>query len=408
MPTYVPYSDDVEQVEPDEAETHRKINELMLRGQHNVREKVGQSVRVSHAKAHGFLKGMLVVDAGLPPELAQGLFAKPGQYPVVVRMAQVPGEVLDDRKVSTPRGFSVKVFDVPGPKLPGHESAATQDFVLDTGKTFIVPGAKAFLAAFKPNAMVAPKLPEGAKGLASTVAEATNSVLNAIGLNSGKLDFYGHPSYHPLSESYYSQAALRWGDYVAKLAVFPANPDLKALYEKKLELTDANALRTMTVEYFRRSGATFDVGVQLCTDLSRMPVEDATAEWSEKDSPYRRVGQIVLPAQDAYDPPREQYVDLKDVVLAGPLAGRPPAAGVADAGTSRRVSGVGRCPSAGERSADGGADERGSNSGLSQPRVAVRQRGRPPPRRPRTVAGCPGSGRPTGGTPSRGRRRRAA
>ena len=88
MPDYVRYRDDLEQIDPDEAETFRKINDTMTQGMHNVRAKVGQSVRVSHAKAHGFLKGTLTVDADLPPELAQGLFARPAAYPVVARLAQ--------------------------------------------------------------------------------------------------------------------------------------------------------------------------------------------------------------------------------------------------------------------------------------------------------------------------------
>ena len=224
MPTYVPYSDSLEQIAPDEAETHQKINELMHKGQENVRAKVGQSVRVSHAKAHGFLKGELVVDPHLPPELAQGLFATPASYPVVVRLAQVPGDVNDDRKVSTPRGMAIKVIGVPGPMVLSHEGATTQDFVLDTGKAFIVGGAKAFLAAFQPNAMIAPKLSDTVKGVASKMSQATNSVLHAVGLDSGKLDFYGHPQYHPLAEAYYSQVPIRYGNYVAKLAVIPDNP----------------------------------------------------------------------------------------------------------------------------------------------------------------------------------------
>src|SRR3712207_7790468 len=62
--------------------------------------------------------------------------------PVVVRLSHVPGELLDDRKVSTPRGMAIKIFDADGPKIPGHEGEATHDFVLDTGKAFIVGGAK--------------------------------------------------------------------------------------------------------------------------------------------------------------------------------------------------------------------------------------------------------------------------
>ena len=55
----------------------------------------------------------MVIAAGLPPELAQGLFAEPGSYDVAIRFAQGPGETLGDR-VSTHRGMAIKVFGVEG------------------------------------------------------------------------------------------------------------------------------------------------------------------------------------------------------------------------------------------------------------------------------------------------------
>ena len=65
--------DDLETIEPDEPETHAKIIEMMTKGIHLEREKYGRSVRISHAKARGLLKGQLTVDAGLLAELAEGL-----------------------------------------------------------------------------------------------------------------------------------------------------------------------------------------------------------------------------------------------------------------------------------------------------------------------------------------------
>ena len=100
-------------------------------------------MRASHAKSSACVTGELTIAVGLPPELAQGLFANPGTHPVAVRFAQGPGETLGDR-VSTHRGMSIKVFDVPGEKLPGH-SVDTQDFVLATGTTFPSGTAAGFL-----------------------------------------------------------------------------------------------------------------------------------------------------------------------------------------------------------------------------------------------------------------------
>ena len=46
----------------------------------------GHSVRSVHAKSHGLLQGELRVLDGLPSTLAQGVFARPATYPVVLRI----------------------------------------------------------------------------------------------------------------------------------------------------------------------------------------------------------------------------------------------------------------------------------------------------------------------------------
>ena len=309
MPDYVPYRDDIETIDPDEQETHAKIIQTMTDGQHISREKYGKSVRISHAKAHGLLKGELIVSDELPPEFAQGLFQPGAKHPVVIRLATAPGEYTDDSKLSTVRGMSIKVFNVDGPKLAPFEDTTTQDFVLDTGKEFLTSGPKAFLQAFKPNAEIAPKLSDDVKGVVSTVARGTNAVLNMFGANSEKLDFYGHEKKHPLAESYYSQTAIRYGDYVAKLGVIPATPGLFELEQREFDPQTPDALREATVAFFQSNAAEFGIVVQLNTDLEKMPIEDAMAPWSEDESPYVIVARLVIPAQDAFDASRADVVD---------------------------------------------------------------------------------------------------
>jgi hypothetical protein len=47
-----------------------------------------------------------------------------------------------------------------------------------------------------------------------------------------------------------------------------------------------------------RDEACFDFLVQLRTSPGSMPVEDASTEWKESDSPYRPVARIRIPMQD--------------------------------------------------------------------------------------------------------------
>jgi hypothetical protein len=197
---YVRYSDDVETIAPDEVKTFDRIIAVMGEGGRITRERYGRSGRTSHAKAHALLKGELRVLDGLPEPLRQGLFAEPRTYPVVVRLSHVPGELLDDRKVSTPRGMAIKIFGAEGPKVPGHEGENTHDFVLDTGaKAFIASTAGVFLAEIAATEAATP-MPQAVKQAISAASRAANSALNAVGLNSATLDFYGHPKLHPLVE----------------------------------------------------------------------------------------------------------------------------------------------------------------------------------------------------------------
>ncbi len=298
----------METIEPDEQETHGKIIELMSKGVANVRENIGKSVRISHAKAFGVLKGQLVVRPDLPYELAQGIFVKPATYHVLVRMANAPGEINDDSKITSARGMSIKVLGVPGPKL-ANETDNTQDWVLDTGKEFFVSTAKAFPSAFKPNAEIAPKLSDTVKGAVSSVAKVTAEGLSAIGITSQKLDFFGHPQKDPMAEAYFSQTPQRHGEYVAKLGVYPDTPKMKALADADFDPKTPDALREATVDFFGAAPAEFSVRVQLNTGLEDMPVEDAQAQWPETLSQYTEVARLILPMQTGWDPALDGFIE---------------------------------------------------------------------------------------------------
>lgn len=297
---YVRYSPDIEQIASDEAEVADRIIAVMSKGGDAVAKREGKAHRTSHAKAHALAVGELRVLDGLPPELRQGLFAEAKSYRVFVRLSHVPGEPLDDRRVSTPRGMSLKVLGVDGPTRHGEP---TQDWVLDTGDVFIAGSAKTFLAEITATEAAMP-LPTAVKAAVSAVSKGTNAALNAVGLNSAVLDFYGHPRLNPLTEAYCSQVPIRYGEYVAKLRVRPLGHDR----DEPIEVNGENGLRDLVTAALKRGGAEFAVEIQLCTDLDRMPVEDAGARWSERESPYREVARLSLPSQDA-DPAGPRQAD---------------------------------------------------------------------------------------------------
>lgn len=305
--SFVRYQDSIEHVPEGEQQAVDEIIASMTRESEIVAARHGHAVRASHAKSHGLLKGTLEILPNLPEPYRQGLFATPGTHEVLVRLATGPGEILPD-SVATHRGMAIKVLGVDGAMLPGHD-ARTQDFVLASGPAFPQPDAAGFLKSMKQLEAATP-LPAALKTAVATAARAANAVLGAVGAPSGTLDFFGHPPVHPLAETYYSQAPLRFGDYVAKVAAFPASPEQLALSETSLPVAaDPDALRHATEAFLRDGGATYELRAQLCSDLAAMPVEDASVQWPESESAYVTVARITLPAQDACAPARRSFMD---------------------------------------------------------------------------------------------------
>jgi len=144
----VRFSSSMERLDADEAKTIQGLIATMRYINEKTFADGGHAIRSVHAKTHGILQGYLEVDAGLPHDLAQGLFAKPGRYPVVMRFSTIPGDILDD-SVSTPRALAIKVIGVEGERLEGSEGDDTQDFVLNNGPAFGAPNPKRFLARLR-------------------------------------------------------------------------------------------------------------------------------------------------------------------------------------------------------------------------------------------------------------------
>jgi hypothetical protein len=79
----VPFSPSVERPDADEARATQALIATMRYKNEKTFADGGHALRSAHAKTHGILQGYLEVDTDLPGDLAQGLFAKPGRYPVV-------------------------------------------------------------------------------------------------------------------------------------------------------------------------------------------------------------------------------------------------------------------------------------------------------------------------------------
>ncbi len=304
----VRFVDSVETRQDDEAETIEGLNATFDKILETTANDYGHAVRSVHAKAHGILRGTLTVAAGLPPDLAQGMFATPGDHAVVMRLSTNAGDILPDA-ISLPRGLALKVLDVDGERLPGAEGR-TQNFVMVNGPVFQAKTADKFLGSLKLLAGTTDKL-EGTKTVMSTVLRGVSSALESIGIESPKLQSLGGaPNIDPLGETYYSVTPFRYGDYIAKFQVAPVSPGLTSLTKKKIDAADRlDAIRETVQSEMRGIDGVWELRVQLCRDLEAQPVEDPTVEWKEADSPFETVATIRVSRQDSWEPAQVQAVD---------------------------------------------------------------------------------------------------
>ena len=311
IPSPLRYDPAFETPEPDEADTIQAMQEILLDIARTMADHTGHARRAVHAKSHGLLRGELKVLDGLPPAFAQGIFANPRTYPVVMRLSTPPGEELPDN-VSTPRGLALKVIGVEGARLPGSEGATTQDFVMINGPVFGAPTAKAFLKKLKLLAKTTDKSP-GGKQFLSAILQGVEKVVEAVGSESGALiAMGGHPETHPLGERFFTQAPMLYGPYMAKFTVVPVSPSLTALTGTPLDMKGKpDAMRDAVIDFFGQLvvDVQWEVRVQLCTNLETMPIEDATVLWPEDQSPYVTVARLTAGAQLGWSKLREAAVD---------------------------------------------------------------------------------------------------
>lgn len=304
----VRYSFDVEQPQPDEAETIAGLEAQFKKILDTTSRDYDHAVRSVHAKGHGLARGTLRVADGLPAELAQGLFAAPGEYETILRFSTNAGDILDD-SIRLPRGVAMKVLGVKGQRLLGSEGDTTQDFVLVNAPAFAAPDPKKFLGNLKLLAATTDK-GEGGKKLLSAVLRTFEAGLEAVGGQSAMLSTLGGAKpVHPLGATYFSQTPFRYGYHIAKFQLAPVS-GIKDFADATINASGRpDAIREAMNELLLEQGGVWELRVQLCTDLEAMPIEDASVEWDDTESPFRAVATLTVEPQAAWTPGSSDHAE---------------------------------------------------------------------------------------------------
>ncbi|WP_299820554.1 catalase family protein [uncultured Jannaschia sp.] len=259
------------------------------------------------------IEGELEVLGNLLMTLAQGIFARPATYPVVLRLSTNPGDMLDD-SISAPRRM---VIGVEGERLEGYR---TQDFVMVNAPIFAASDPAAFAKNLR---LLAPTTDtgQGWNKAFSAALRGAEAAVEAAGSESPMLTMMGGQTLtHSLGETFYTQTPFRYGDYVAKLSLASVSPARRALFGQPVETRGLpNRLHEEVIHSLREHEAEWELRVQLRINPETMPIEDASAIWPEDESPYVAVARIRPPRQPAWNEVRARQVD--DALVFSPWHG---------------------------------------------------------------------------------------
>jgi hypothetical protein len=230
--------------------------------------------RFNQTRHAGCVDAEFTVLDSVPPEHRVGLFARPRTYAAFIRFASAAS--ASDREKDV-RGMSIKLRAVDGDNLTPGETA--QDFILNSYPVMMVANTREFLELLRA---------AEAGGLARALYFLSHPKAMRVALASRQ-----NPPSH-LDIPYWSTTPYLFGE--GRAVKYIAQPHSAGIHERPRRLTDTylrDALRSRLAE----SESTFDFMLQFQTDSKVMPIEDASVEWNERDSPYIPVARIRIPQQ---------------------------------------------------------------------------------------------------------------
>jgi hypothetical protein len=310
---FVRFSPEIETIDPHIDELLPKIIEFWeKKGRQSPKtEGTGRAVRGAHAKAFGVAKAEVEILHAVPAAYAQGIYAKPGSHGALIRFSSASPHLGPDAQLGAALGFAIKIFGIDGPKLVEDEpNAPTFDLVLKNTPIFIANTARHYLFIQEITTDLPKYLAQGKAGFRQLLTDfltgkgtleqpdwAWEELLAFVKAATQT------PVRNPLLTTYWTMAAVRHGDYVAKVRVAPAAESAAQAIHRELDVDGAPDVYGPTlVDELQARAFDFDLQVQLCTDLDAMPVNDVTVEWPEKLSPFVTVARVHVPRQDISGP----------------------------------------------------------------------------------------------------------
>lgn len=240
--------------------------------------------RDAHSKMHGVVKAEFMIQPNLPEHLQVGVFKEAKTYQAWIRFSNTNGINPDiNRDI---RGMAIKLMGVPGEKLLEQEKhEQTQDFLMISTRAFIAKNIEEF--------------DHFTKALAGSLFVKLSFFLTHWQLV-WRLVLSLKRFSNPLQIRYFSTTPYLFGDHAVKYTVIPQEMNTDQIPENP----DDNFMRMAMSKQLQEGEVLFDFLVQRQTDANTMPIEDASKEWCETESPFQKVATIRI-LQQNFDTPQQ-------------------------------------------------------------------------------------------------------
>jgi hypothetical protein len=282
----LPITRDEKWTAQDEADTAEVIGIM----QKSLIERTGEEAtmkRDAHPKHHGCVKARFKVDnRNLPADLRQGIFAyDQKEFNSWVRFSNGQPDAGKADAEPDVRGMAIKLLGVPEKHLLAElgvePESGTMDLVMMNSKVFFIKD-----------------LPEYRELLEAVQGGAVNTVWFMLthGRSREVLQAARNMEVgNPLHIDYFSATPYKLGSAYMKFGVKSCVP--MAQKARMGEGPSHDFLGERLASSVANGEACFDFYVQVNRDPRRMPIEDPTVEWSEREAPYLRVATLRIPRQ---------------------------------------------------------------------------------------------------------------
>ncbi|MGA9061468.1 MAG: hypothetical protein WB341_07355 [Terracidiphilus sp.] len=278
-----------ERPEPDEAEHLADIIATMGKQMQGL-WKPGNYQRGGNTKTHGIVRGEFIVRGDIPENMRRGIFATARSFPAWVRFSGPGPYITPDIDDVGFMSISIKLMDVPGPKLMDDEKF-TQDMFGVSTPTFVTCDTKSNADLQHWSLKNAP--------IFHFINPGNQHVLDLL-----MQSLWIKTQSSPLESQYFSCVPYLLGEGQAMQYSVRSRLATRTPVPRLPLRPPDNYLRDAMVATLAKQDVEFDVLLQLQTDPHLMPIENNGVFWSPRLSPRIPAAILRIP-QQKFDSPEQ-------------------------------------------------------------------------------------------------------